>query len=146
MDRPSRYSAARTSRRSHFSGRADMGTITARAAILDFTIEPGTDYSFTMAYLDDNGQPVDLSPYIGRLQIRRTVESTTAILSLSSEDADPQIEMSSDSSVTFTLTNEQTTLLSSLPDAVWDFEIEDDEGVVTRWWKGVVTPDTEVTR
>lgn len=49
-----------------------------------FTIEQGSTLSFELQYKDASGNPIDLSGYSGRMQVRPTVDSTTIYLTLSS--------------------------------------------------------------
>jgi len=50
----------------------------------NFTIEQGTTFTLNLQYKDSNGDPVDLTGYYGRMQIRPTVSSNTVYLTLSS--------------------------------------------------------------
>lgn len=49
-----------------------------------FTIEQGATFTLELQYKDSNGVPINLTGYSGRMQIRPTVTSPTAILTLSS--------------------------------------------------------------
>ena len=49
-----------------------------------FTIEQGSTFQLNLQYKDSNGNPVDLTGFYGRMQIRPTVASTTVYLTLSS--------------------------------------------------------------
>lgn len=49
-----------------------------------FTIEQGTTFQLNLQYKDSNGDPVDLTGYYGRMQIRPSVTSNTVYLTLSS--------------------------------------------------------------
>ena len=49
-----------------------------------FTIEQGTTVDFRIDYKDSNNQPVDLTNYQSRMQIRNTPGSADVICSLSS--------------------------------------------------------------
>lgn len=49
-----------------------------------FTIEQGSTLDFELQYKDANSNPVDLTNYSGRMQIRSTVDSSTVLLTLSS--------------------------------------------------------------
>jgi len=49
-----------------------------------FTIEQGATFQLSLQYKDSNGDPVDLTGYSGRMQIRPTVASSTVYLTLSS--------------------------------------------------------------
>jgi len=49
-----------------------------------FVIEQGATVDFEIQYKDSSNQPIDLSGYSGRMQIRSSVESGAVILALSS--------------------------------------------------------------
>ena len=50
----------------------------------DFTIEQGTTVDFQVQYTDCNSNPVDLSEYQSRMQIRPYVGASTSHITLSS--------------------------------------------------------------
>ena len=54
------------------------------AGIYNLSIEQGATFDLEIRYKDANGDPVDLTGYSGRMQIRPTIESTTIYLTLSS--------------------------------------------------------------
>jgi hypothetical protein len=49
-----------------------------------FTIEQGSTLNLELQYKDANGNPINLSGYSGRMQIRPSVASTTVYITLSS--------------------------------------------------------------
>ena len=49
-----------------------------------FTIEQGATLDFELAYKDSNNDPIDLTGYQGRMQIRPSVGSDTVYITLSS--------------------------------------------------------------
>lgn len=53
-------------------------------ATWNFTLKAGADTSITMTWLDDNGQPMNLTGYTMELTIRAFVGSPVALLTLSS--------------------------------------------------------------
>lgn len=54
-----------------------------------FTIEQGATLDFELAYKDSNNDPIDLTGYQGRMQIRPSIGSDTVYITLSSSlDAD----------------------------------------------------------
>lgn len=50
----------------------------------NFYIEQGATFKTDLAYKDSSGDPIDLTLYTGRMQIRPTVTSDTVYLTLSS--------------------------------------------------------------
>jgi len=53
----------------------------------NFTIEQGATVDFEIAYKDSNGDPIDLTDYQARMQLRPTRESDTVYITLSSSFA-----------------------------------------------------------
>ena len=49
-----------------------------------FTIEQGSTLNLELQYKDASGNPIDLTYYSGKMQIRPSVSSTTAYITLSS--------------------------------------------------------------
>lgn len=49
-----------------------------------FTIEQGSTLNLELQYKDASGNPIDLTKYSGKMQIRPSVASTTAYITLSS--------------------------------------------------------------
>jgi hypothetical protein len=49
-----------------------------------FTIEQGATLNLELQYKDANGNPIDLTDYSGRMQIRPSISSPTVYISLSS--------------------------------------------------------------
>ncbi len=49
-----------------------------------FTIEQGATLDFELAYKDSNNDPIDLTGYQGRMQIRPSIGSETTYITLSS--------------------------------------------------------------
>jgi len=49
-----------------------------------FTIEQGSTLNLELQYADSSGNPIDLTNYSGKMQIRPSVASSTAYITLSS--------------------------------------------------------------
>lgn len=89
--------------------------------------------------------PYDLSGHSASMQIRRTVDSSTAQITLT--DSNGRIEVQpngSDNAMRLNLTPDETASLTS--DGVYDIEIEDANGNVQRILRGTVTISLQVTR
>jgi hypothetical protein len=54
------------------------------AGIYSFIIEQGATTDFEIQYLDSNGDPIDLTGWYGRMQLRPSKTSDTVYLTLSS--------------------------------------------------------------
>ena len=88
--------------------------------------------------------PFDLTGYSARMQVRRTVSSTTAMISLDTDDNGIEITSPEDGEITITMTDTQTAALTS--DGVYDLEIISDTDFVTRILQGEFRLSLEVTR
>lgn len=121
------------------------------AGVYNFTIEQGATFTrlIEIEYPDSEDLtvflPFDLSGYSASMQIRRTIDSTTPQITLT--DANGRIEIQSASvvnAIRLTLLPSETVLVET--DGVYDIEIEDDSGVISRILKGTVTLSRQVTR
>jgi len=124
------------------------------AGIYNMTIEQGSTFSRLISIeqpdllTDPTGntfEPFNLTGYTARMQIRRTLESATPMLSLTTENgrieinpgtATNEIELSIDAETTATLSTS----------GVYDLEIIDPNGNVSKVVRGDVTLVAEVTR
>ena len=119
-----------------------------------FSIEQGATTSFQVVYKDANSNPVDLSGYQARMQIRETIASSTVICRLSSSlDADGTGLNLSGSVGTLPLSSGSIGVYISAASssgftfdtAVYDLELVTG-GTVTRLLQGTIKLDKEVTR
>lgn len=120
------------------------------AGIYNMLIEQGTTFSrsFTLQYPDLEADPsgetyvdYDLAGYTARMQIRRTIDSTSVILSCTTENGRISIE---DGTITLSIPANVTSTITS--SGVYDLEIIDGSGIVSRVVQGTVTLSPEVTR
>ena len=121
------------------------------AGAYNFTIEQGTSFTrlIEIEYPDPDDLtvfiPFDLTGYSASMQIRRTIDSATPQITLT--DSNGRIEIQSASvanAIRLTLSPEETALVET--DGVYDIEIEDNSGTVSRILKGTVTLSRQVTR
>ncbi len=119
-----------------------------------FSVEQGATTSFQVVYKDANSNPVDLSGYQARMQIRETIASSTVICRLSSSlDADGTGLNLSGSAGTLPLASGSIGVYISAASssgftfdtAVYDLELVTG-GTVTRLLQGTIKLDKEVTR
>jgi len=97
-----------------------------------------------LSYKDSAGTAINLTGYTAAMQLRKTVSSATASLSLSSPSSGIVITGVT-GLINITITATQTTAL--LPDLyVYDLEITSGAGVVTRLIEGSAIVSAEVTR
>ncbi len=119
-----------------------------------FSVEQGATTSCQAVYKDANSNPVDLSGYQARMQIRETIASSTVICRLSSSlDADGTGLNLSGSAGTLPLASGSIGVYISAASssgftfdtAVYDLELVTG-GTVTRLLQGTIKLDKEVTR
>lgn len=122
------------------------------AGTYNITCQQGATFSrfITMKYPDPNSPPsdptyllYDLTGYEARMQVRRTVDSTSVLVSLSTDDGSIVLG-GEDGTIEITIAAEDTALLTS--SGVYDLEIISDAGVVSRVLQGEWRLSPEVTR
>jgi hypothetical protein len=122
------------------------------AGIYNITCQQGSTFArtITFKYPDPNSPPADptylfwnFTGYTARMQVRRTIDSSTIIISLTTENgritlggATGIIELNITAADTATLTSS----------GVYDLEIISNAGVVNRILQGNFTLSQEVTR
>lgn len=126
-----------------------------RAGTYNFTCEQGATFTRLIEIeepdlvADPSGDtfvPMSIENFTARMQIRRTLESTTPMITLTTENGRLVVNpIPGDiNKVLITLTDEETSTLTT--DGVYDLEIESTEGVVSRVLQGAVSLSPEVTR
>jgi hypothetical protein len=94
---------------------------------------------------DDSTQYIvyPLTGHTARMQVRRTIESSTSLITLTTENGGISLN-GADGLITIYMTDEQTASLTS--SGVYDLEIISAAGVVSRVVQGSFTLSLEVTR
>ena len=87
--------------------------------------------------------PYDLSNHTARMQVRRTIDSSTRMVELTTQNGGLTID-DGVGSITIEMSNDVTASLTS--SGVYDLEIIDDSGNVSRVVQGTFTLSPEVTR
>jgi hypothetical protein len=121
------------------------------------TIEQGSTTDLLLEWKDSNGEPVDLTGYSARMQIRPSVDSSTTYLSitdtlsndgtglnLTPESASVVLPKTSGSIGLFISAASSSNL--SFTEGVYDIELQSNSGIVTRLLEGLVKLSKEVTR
>jgi len=128
----------------------------------NFTIEQGTTFKRTFKYKDSTGNPIDLAQHDVHMDVRSSIDTSTAILDINETGATKN-GVDTTSHTFFKVTsasldanaNEinltidaETTASMSFDTAVYDIEISDDSTpkVVTRILQGKIKLSKEVTR
>lgn len=110
----------------------------------DFVIEQGATFYQELVWKDSVGDPIDLTGYTARMQIRKTVKSSDAILSLTTENG--RITLGdAEGTITLEVDAEDTADLTEFC-GVYDLEVEASDGTVTRLIQGQIEVSREVTR
>ena len=104
----------------------------------NITIDQGTDFSTSIDVTDENGDIVDLAGYTGAAQLRKHYTSSTA--------TDFTVAITPGSGLVTLSMNAATTNAISAGRYVYDCELTDDNGTVSRLIEGVITVTPGVTR
>ena len=122
------------------------------AGIYNMTCQQGSTFSrvITIRYPDPNSPPgdptyllYDLTGHQARMQVRRTVDSTTALVTLTTSGGGITLG-GEDGTIEITISAANTALLNS--SGVYDLEIVSGTGVVSRILQGEWRLSPEVTR
>lgn len=111
--------------------------------------EQGTTFSrrFELQYPDPVDptiyHPFDLAGYTARMQVRRTVESSSSMIALTTENGGIEID-GDEGAVTVRMTATQTAAITS--SGLYDIELIDNSGNVSRMVQGEFKLSLEVTR
>jgi hypothetical protein len=121
------------------------------AGIYNIFIEQGTSFTrlIEIEYPDPDDLtvmlPYDMTSFSASMQIRRTIDSTTPQITLTNSNGRIEIQSASiANAIRLTLSPADTASLTS--DGVYDLEIADPGGNVSRILRGTVTLSLEVTR
>jgi hypothetical protein len=104
----------------------------------NITVDQGTTFSTTITLTDDNGDPIDLTDYTGRSQMRKHYTSSNSVSFTVSLGGTNGV-------VSLGLTSTQTANLTP-GRYVYDVEVVSSANVVSRIVEGIVTITPEVTR
>ena len=107
-------------------------------------IPQGATYIHTFYYVDDNDDAIDLTGFDARMQIRESLDDDTVQFDGSTDTGEIEITPA-EGKVEVTI-EEATTEGFDFTRGVYDLEIIDSTGRVTRLAKGPVQVDPEVTR
>jgi hypothetical protein len=114
------------------------------AGIYDIYIEQGATYNQPLVWKDSSGTAVNVTGYTARMQIRKTVDATTIILTLTTENGRITVG-GSNGLITLLVSAADTAALTTFC-GVYDLEVISPAGVVTRLLEGQVEVSKEVTR
>jgi len=112
------------------------------AATYDFRIDAGADFTRTFTWLHA-GTAVDLTGYIARMQLRRSYKDPTAAFEFSSDGSPAEITLDNEGVITLTIENAITNEMSGK--YIYDLELTDTDGLITRLIEGTITTAPQVT-
>ena len=107
--------------------------------------DQGATFSRTVTWLGSNGQPINLSGYTARMQVRQRYVSTSTVLSLTSSPAAGISLGTSNGEITITVSASSMAAVEA-GEYRYDLELISGSGVVTRLLMGSFTVQAEVTR
>jgi len=116
------------------------------AANYDILIEQGATFNLTIRWKDSDGQGIDLDGFEARMQIRKSSQSDTVELELTSDGSDESITFGSDYGFINIDVDANITAGLEIRRGVYDLELINPAGDVTRLVQGSVTISPEVTK
>lgn len=105
------------------------------AAIANYNIDQGATFTSTITVKDSSGDPLNLTGYTGTAKMALGYSSTRTRTNLTVEFASDR----STGNVTISLTSIQTANLEAPARYVYDLDITDSSGTVTRIIEGLMT-------
>lgn len=119
------------------------------AGIYNILCEQGTTFTRVLTIQQPTPEdptvfePYDLADHQARMQVRRTIDSSSAMVTLTTENGGITIDGPTGQITVFMSAATTSTLTSS---GVYDLEIIDGSGIVSRVIQGTFTLSLEVTR
>lgn len=110
----------------------------------DFRIEQGAYREQSFIWKDNLGVPIDMTGYTARMQLRKSVTSSTVILSLTTENGGILID-ALNGKITLVF-KEIDTSGKKITDGVYDLELINVAGNTSRFLEGSFEISPEVTR
>lgn len=127
------------------------------AGLYDITIEQGADWRLVMTWKSPTGEPMNLTGYTARMQVRESWATKAKVFELTTEngriDLDPSngcvsLHLSAGDTAAVQINPTKTAWIDGKQgqQLVFDLEMIDAAGVVTRLIQGAVLFIPEVTR
>lgn len=110
----------------------------------DITVDQGASWSLLLRWEDDDGNPIDLTSYSAKMQIRPYYNSPVVVATLSTINGGIVIDGDA-GEVTAQLSASETGGMTVL-EGVYDMELTSPTGMITRIISGKYTLSPEVTR
>lgn len=115
----------------------------ACAGKYNIVADQGATFSRNLHWKDENGDPIDITDYTARMQVRERFVSATPVLSLVSPT---NISLGGGSGTVVITASASTMAGITAGDYVYDLEMVASNGVVTRLIQGSFKVTPEVTR
>jgi len=119
------------------------------SAYLNLLITKGITFNPVFTWTDSSGNPVDLTGYKARMQIRPEKDDPTILVSLSTEDTPPEIVLGGTGGTIAVTLSAETTLALVGDGGVYDLEVYEGtvpNEVVVQVLRGNVPFETKVTQ
>lgn len=114
---------------------------------ISLTIYQGSTFQKSWSIVETGtDEPIDLSGYTARMQIREKLKSETVILELTTENGRITIDVGEETTTLTLYVDPETTAAITVARGVYDLEIIDTNYDVYRLMQGAVTVSKEVTR
>lgn len=114
------------------------------AGKLDLYIEQGATFLKSLLWKTSDDDPIDLTDYTARMQIREKLKDENPVIELTTEN-NRIILGGEEGTITLTISADDTSDLT-IKKGVYDLELVSGGGVVTRLLEGAITVAPEVTR
>jgi hypothetical protein len=114
------------------------------AATYDFEIEQGTTLLKPIQWKDSAGNPVNMTGYTARMQIRKSVSSDEVLLELTT--ANGKLSIAPSTGTVTMIFSATTTAAITWTRGKYDLEVVSYDGTVTRLIEGEITVSKEITR
>jgi len=118
-------------------------TIKAEADSANIEIEQGTTWDKTLTYKDPTGVAIDLTGYTARMSLKAAVTDTATLDSLTTGNS--RIVLGGAAGTIQIIFSDAVTSAYTFTTALYDFELIDGSGNVSRLFKGKIIVIPEIT-
>lgn len=115
------------------------------AGKLDLMIEKGATFNKHLEYKDNTKTPIDLTGYTARMQVRKSAQSSTIIVELTTENSRITITPLT-GEIDLFISGADTTAITERGNAVYDLELVEAGGEPLKLVRGTVSFIEEVTK
>jgi hypothetical protein len=112
-------------------------------ATLNLTFPQGATWNLALTWNDDSGDPINLTGYTARMQVRASYDSATSVLALTNGSG--LTLGGAAGTITLAVSATQSASVAAA-NYVYDLELQSGGGEVVRLVEGTLTVTPEVTR